>query len=233
MTSPPFRKGSYYNIEGAQYPSVTTILRVINKPALITWLQKRAAEKALEDPATYDTPQKVLAALELDKDAAGQRGSNVHAIAHEYVRFVKGEIPREALRPYEEDPYFPAIVSFFETMRPDIAASELTVFNTEHVYAGTLDLLAVMQDGKRYVIDWKTSKAVYPEFGLQVEAYRMCDGAIVPGDPPTLEKWDGPLAEAGAVVLLRPDGTFQWVKVPADFEIFLAALELYRWQSGE
>lgn len=233
MTSPPFRKGAYYNIEGVKYPSVTTILRVINKPALITWLQKRAAEKALEDPAVYDTPQKVMAALELDRDSAGQRGSTAHAVAHEYVRFLKKEITEDDLRPYQDDPYYPAIVSFFETLKPEIIASELTVFNREHVYAGTLDLLATMQDGKRYVVDWKTAKAVWPEYSLQIEAYRQCDGAIVPGDPSTLEKWDGPLAEAGAVVLLKPNGTFQFHKVPADFEVFLAALALYRWQSND
>lgn len=232
MTAPPLRKGSVYRIEGVEYPSVTSILRVIAKPALMTWLQKQAAKKALEDPQTYFTPEKVLAALELDKDAAGQRGSNVHAIAHEYVRFLKGEIPADDMRKYETDPYYPAIVSFFETMKPEIIASELTVFNRQHVYAGTLDLLAVLGDGKRYVLDWKTAKAVWPEYGLQIEAYRNCDGAAVPGDPPTVEKWDGPIADAGAVVLLKPDGTFQFHKVSVEFQTFLAALELYRWQNG-
>ena len=88
-------------------------------------------------------------------------------------------------------------------MKPDVIASEITVFNREHLYAGTLDLLAVMPDGKRYVIDWKTAKAAWPEYSLQIEAYRMADGAVVPGDPPTVEKWDGPIADAGAVAALK------------------------------
>lgn len=37
-------------------PSVTTVLNVIAKPALLTWAAKQGAKAVLMDPVKYDTP---------------------------------------------------------------------------------------------------------------------------------------------------------------------------------
>ena len=51
-------------------------------------------------------------------------------------------------------------------------ATELTIASMLHRYAGTLDALATV-DGKLTLVDFKTSKAIYPEVWLQIAAYKL------------------------------------------------------------
>ena len=48
--------------------------------------------------------------------------------------------------------------------------SEQRIYNRYDRYAGTVDCIAHLND-VRTVIDWKTSKGIYPEYHLQVAAY--------------------------------------------------------------
>lgn len=48
---------------------------------------------------------------------------------------------------------------------------EKTIYSVKHRYAGTMDLLA-MVDGKLTLLDWKTSSGIYPENFLQSVAYQ-------------------------------------------------------------
>lgn len=212
------RKEGHYNIDGKLYPSVTTILRVIAKPALTSWLQRQAAEKALL--GDYDTAEKVLAAMALERDRSGDRGSDVHRIAQSWASGISVD-----LLPGPQA-FVPAVQTFFRVVRPKVVATELTVYNTIHEYAGTLDLLADI-GGQRYVVDYKTSKQVYREHGLQVEAYRMCNRVVDRNDIPLLAS--GTIADRGAVVLFKNNGTFTFNETNEDFGAFLSAKRLWEW----
>jgi RecB family exonuclease len=96
----------------------------------------------------------------------------------------------------------------------------------EQGYAGTADLIARVGP-KTFVIDYKTGKAVYPEARLQVEAYRQCTMLILK-DGTRISMY--PMAEAGAVVLFKDDGTFSWTETTADHTAFLAAMILFLWR---
>jgi hypothetical protein len=50
--------------------------------------------------------------------------------------------------------------------------SESTVWSEANGFAGTLDLLVMTEEGIT-VLDWKTSKAIYPEARLQIGAYAL------------------------------------------------------------
>ena len=54
-------------------------------------------------------------------------------------------------------------------MRPLLA--EQRIYNTALGYAGTVDLVAYVSD-RLTIVDYKTSKAVYAEYRLQIAAYR-------------------------------------------------------------
>jgi ATP-dependent exoDNAse (exonuclease V) beta subunit len=56
--------------------------------------------------------------------------------------------------------------------KPEIIATETTIFSDIHGYAGTVDCICRI-DGVPYVIDFKTSKQVWHEYELQISAYRV------------------------------------------------------------
>src|SRR5207249_5712146 len=117
-------------------------------------------------------------------------------VAEEYAKaIIKGTQDQFT----SENPYFGSIKAFFEQMRPEVYFVEVVLVNTKEVYAGTCDLIAKLGN-KLFVIDWKTSKAVYDEYPLQVEAYRRCDMMILENGDRLTEQPQ--MAESGGVVLL-------------------------------
>ncbi len=227
----PTRKAGQYLVDGIQYPSVTTILKVVDKPALLKWAAKMGAKAVLSDPVLYDTPEAAAGAIyemnKKDGQTATERGTEAHKVAENYAKaVVKGTA--DAFK--SDNPYFPAVRSFFDTMKPEIYFIEVILVNTKEVYAGTADLIAKLGN-RLFIIDWKTSKFVYDEMPLQVEAYRRCDMLI---DSMTGERLvDQPqIADAGGVVLLRDNGTFQWTETAGDFGAFLAAKILWLWKQS-
>jgi hypothetical protein len=74
-----------------------------------------------------------------------------------------------------------AFLAFLEWEKENIGAylaSELVVINKVHGYGGTIDAVARLKDGKTYVIDFKSSNGFWPEYPLQLAAYR---GALESG----------------------------------------------------
>src|SRR5258706_9744366 len=74
---------------------------------------------------------------------------------------------------------FGAFVTLFSTVRPGILASEQVIFSPTYRYAGTYDALLEI-DGKRYIVDFKTTNAgrkapqgIYPEYFIQLGAYAL------------------------------------------------------------
>lgn len=225
MTEVPKRRMGYYEIDGRFLPSVTTVLKVIDKPALLRWSAMQAAKAVLTDPVKYSTPEKAAAAIYEVGDVAMNRGSEVHKVAEAYADFY---VMGRASEFMSDNPYFPAIKAFFDTMRPEVIYKEVRLVNLEQGYAGTADLIARVGP-KTFVIDYKTGKAVYPEARLQVEAYRQCTMVILP-DGTRINMH--PIAEAGAVVLFKDDGTFSWTETSADHTAFLAAMILFLWRES-
>src|SRR5450631_2593295 len=45
-------KSRFYNVKGKEYPSVTTILSAIGRPALVNWAAKVERQMVLEESAT-------------------------------------------------------------------------------------------------------------------------------------------------------------------------------------
>jgi hypothetical protein len=63
-----------------------------------------------------------------------------------------------------------SFVDFWTTHKPELHASEIHLLNHTHKYAGTCDLV-MMIDGKRYLLDIKTSNSVHTSYNLQLAAY--------------------------------------------------------------
>ena len=240
MTNPKFSKtsdsGRYYDIpgyEGTTFYSVTTALNAISKPALVPWAAKQVAERAMDNadmfmPVMTKTAAKELLAFlkaapsEYTK-AAQERGTAVHKACEEYS--YGDEIPDT-----EIGRYVAAYADFLFNEGADILAKEMTVFNPDNSYAGTLDAIVNM-GGKNYVMDLKTG-GVYPSASLQMAAYASATH-YVDGAGRT-HRQETPID--GAFVLeLKPNKyKIHYMDVSEDqLDVFLAALQLSIWNNED
>jgi hypothetical protein len=218
------RRDGYYHVNGEKYPSVTTILQVLNKPALVSWAAKTAAGLVLEDPEKYSTAEAAASGIYSARDSAGSRGTTVHSIAESYThgRPLKVEQVAPSLQGFAR-----AVRGFWEITQPKPVLCEACLVSTIHRYAGRTDLIAEM-GGEMVIVDFKTGKGVYAEAALQLSAYRAADKVWADG-----QLTDAPATSAAFVVLLGSDGAWSLHKQPEiPIEVFVAAKRLWEWQKG-
>jgi len=114
------------------------------------------------------------------KSSAGNKGSKIHQaieslLKGKEVRMREKFLNRETLQEEEltVDEY-EAIMSFvdwYNETNPEIVGTEQVVFNDEYGYAGTVDLICRIGD-QLYIIDFKTGQSIWPEYELQISAYK-------------------------------------------------------------
>lgn len=170
-----------YTINGEIVPGVTSILRIINKPSLIQWAADMASKywrdnytTVAENSALYENGRK---AYLTKSEAATDLGSLVHWATEVYDR--TGEVIEF------EDEVAAGMLARYINWRLETGWKVLfieqivaSVNNTICKYAGTIDRLFEMPNGKLAVIDFKTSKVsafsqkgVYEDYPLQNAAY--------------------------------------------------------------
>ena len=242
MTSPALavsingvRRYKHPNRHGGQpvYASVTHTVKAMPAPALIQWAAKVTAERAVERSETWltmpaDEAVKWLkSAPNQQRDAGGARGTE----AHSYIEHLLGGGKIDAANGYEK-----AAAAFIRDFRPVSELVEQTIFNETHLFAGTFDWLGRLEAApelKRCLLDWKTSRGVYAEHMVQlVGGYAM--GAEYYLDESLQEiQWQPP--DSAAVVLLKPNATYQVMQVPLDqrlSRVFRACLEVRKFEAA-
>lgn len=178
-----------YFYEGKAYPSVTGILKVLDKSdALIGWAARETAEAAVgmmqgEDPLYWPlaTLQKtvgdegVVKALTARKnwkrDEAAQLGTAVHGYADDHIN--GRDVPTTLSKPITDR--VQAYAAWWASSGWTLRTSEAMVIHPAFGYGGTLDLLARDRDGKTVLADIKTGKGVYREAVLQLTAYSLAE----------------------------------------------------------
>ena len=154
----------YVTPEGMKYPSVTTILSAINKPALVNWAAKEerklvlSALRKLMDSLPKDKKTSRLqfmgmleesighekAATKL-KNKAGDIGSEIHAMAEWVLRKeLKQEVGPEPELSEEATNGFVAWDDWRQRTNLVPILIEQTVYSDKYKYAGTLDLFCEM-----------------------------------------------------------------------------------------
>lgn len=111
---------------------------------------------------------------------AGNKGTKVHQAIHSLLlgnevhmddklpNADTGEPEEITLEEYEAVMSF---VEWFQETKPEVFASELVVFNEEHTFAGTLDLICKI-NGEIWLWDYKTSAEIYPSHEAQISSYK-------------------------------------------------------------
>jgi hypothetical protein len=211
-------------------PSVTSILQVVAKPALVRWAAKITATEAVEHL------DRLLDLVSLDRDAAvdwlsrtpdrvKRRAAETGTGAHLAAELLAGGQPAEGTP--ETEPLVRQLRRFLDDVQPEFLFNEVPVYAPRAGYAGTADCFCKI-GGEHVLLDIKTSKAIYPEYALQISAYAhaefigMPDGTEVPVPP----------VEKAYIVHVTATG---WRLVPVDigpetFNAFLGALAIFRWQ---
>jgi hypothetical protein len=218
------------------FPGVTSVLRIIDKPAIVGWAKRETARCAVDN---YDFVQDLIsrggkpaavswlsAIPDFQRDIAGDLGSAVHRLAEDISRNRKVDITAEQL------PYVEAYRAFLTDYRPTFKSLERMVFS-EKGYGGTFDWLATIDGLGLGLGDTKTSKAIYPETALQLAGLKNADHIGLPNDP---KRYRMPKVRWTAVLHLRPElyakgyRLVQFSVTDAEYEAFLSALSLTRWR---
>jgi len=169
-----------YEKNGIEYPSVTTVLGILDKSGALTWWAAGCAVDYIKNNLDkIQNPDGAHAIDQIFKDAKGaftktsekalDTGTQVHNAIERYIkekRDLTGELTSEIQNG------FLAFLEWESKNHVVWEKSELEIVSTKYGYAGTADAIAVV-NGHRYLIDFKTSKAVYDEYRMQLAAYLL------------------------------------------------------------
>ncbi len=209
----------YRNSAGEIVPSVTTVLGVLAKPALIIWANRMGL--AGIDTTTYRDEAAAVGKLAhhlIECHLAGQEPDLSGATPEQL------EMAQHGLR---------AVIKWQERtgFRP-ISVEAAMVHETEG-YGGTIDALGTFPGVRKVLVDFKTSGDIYPEHRYQVSAYyRMATQDIPHGG------WHPDMDVRILRIPRGPRGSFAEEILSAEqlergFAIFRACLEIYRLRREE
>lgn len=148
----------YKLADGTAVPGATTITGLLNKPFLITWANRLGLEGI--DSTKY-------------RDEAAAIGTLAHAMVQAHLQQEVLDVSQYA--PNQIDLAENAILSYLEweknhTVEPIVC--EIPMVSESKKYGGTVDCYCRL-DGIPTLLDFKTGKAIYDEYFVQLSAYEM------------------------------------------------------------
>ena len=154
-------------------------------------------------------------------------GKAVHLMTELYDREELDEVTLDdVLKPYLE-----GYKLFLEREGFVIESIEEMVYSKKYRYAGKLDRIGLLQKGKGKlkkwvwaVVDYKTGAIATPDIGVQLAAYQ--NAAL----EQTTRVWAEPPRHRASVRILPYDYRLDWWEDKADWQTFLACLQLKNWR---
>jgi len=177
------KRGHKYLLDGQPVKGVTTLIGSgMPKPALPYWSAKLVAEYVYDNFANLPNlisreREEAVKFLKMipwnQRDKAGARGTEIHAIAETIIHGGEAEVAGEFAQ------YVNGYVEWLDQWEVIPVLTEKVVANRVHGYAGTFDAILKFGNGplagKTYLCDWKTSAGVYGEMAMQIAAYANAD----------------------------------------------------------
>ncbi len=148
----------YYNKAGTLLPGVTTILGVLNKPALVPWANNLGL--AGINVREYVDALALIGTIGHEMICAHNRGVPFQSNGHPAELIDKAENCFLSYLAWEKQ----------HKVEPILCESQLT--SERYGFGGTVDMYAKV-DGVDTIVDYKTGKSIYPEHIYQVAAYRQ------------------------------------------------------------
>jgi hypothetical protein len=161
------------------FPSVTTVMDVAGKPAVIQWLQNELLLAALNTPfhphefEADDWKKLMLRNMRAKSEKAAARGTDIHNKLEKY--FTTGEIDKK-----DKKYLIPVIEIINDTFPNSSWIAEARFTNKKYGYSGCIDLHKVAnKNDKAIIIDFKTKDKTnlkdfvqYDEHKMQLAAYQ-------------------------------------------------------------
>lgn len=201
---------NYKNGKGQRVPGTTTVIGQNlgwNKQQLMWW----ANQEGLAGRNHRDTSQR-----------AADAGTIAHYLIECDIRKLKPDCSKwEKELVDKAETCFLNYLHWKDTMRFEPDEPELSLVSEKHQYGGTLDCPCII-NGKHSLFDWKTSGGVYPDYVIQIMAYKNLWEENFPAKPLT-----------GGIYLLRIDkedaswAFHYWQDVPDAWEAFKHLRELH------
>ena len=200
-------------------PSVTGVLSILAKPRVNAWAMDLMAKRIVDNYEPGMDLGEVMALVDEAKRAhleesrkATETGSEVHDWIEAFISGSVVELPEDekARRAVER------FMEWWDGIDAEPLLSEEIVAHPELGYAGKIDLL--LNDGT--LVDFKTSRALYREYELQLGGYALA-----------LEAWYEVKAERGLLVRLGKDGAFEVreVELAQPTRLFSHLVEVYHY----
>jgi hypothetical protein len=198
----------YKNKNGDIVPGVTTITGILNKPSLVPWANKLG-----------------LQGIEVGKyvDNLAEVGTCAHYLIECHVKNQEPNL--DDYTPNQIDMAENAFLKYLSWEKEnkfELLDSELQLVSDRYNYGGTCDMYCML-NGKKTLIDLKTSKGCFAEHHLQVSAYKA------------LLEESGREVEDVRILRVGRDETegfddIKVVKADKRFELFLHCLAIYQLQ---
>jgi hypothetical protein len=194
---------------GERVPSVTTVLGILDKPALIQWAWSLGMKG--------EDYQKV-------RDNAADIGTLAHGMVMAHLTGT--EFDKSEYSPADVDKAENSLIKYWDWEKGhkiEIIAVEKPMVSEVYKFGGTIDCLA-MVDGDLTLIDHKTGKAIYSEMFYQLAAYKQL-----------LAENGQQIANARILRIGRDDTEGfeerQMIDLDRHFELFKHCLSIYRLQA--
>ena len=126
----------YVDEKGNEYPSITRVLSILNKDAIMAW-RKRVGEEEANRISTK----------------ASKRGTKVHGLIEKFIANEEWNVDVNLLDLQVMKDVTPAI----STSLSEVFAIEKKMYSEHLGVAGTVDCVGIWNN-KRSIIDWKTSR---------------------------------------------------------------------------
>lgn len=195
-----------YDTSWDHLPSVTEVTAILNKPDLVSWYIRSTANQIKE---TSEKAKKI--------------GTLVHKAADLILRKKEFNIETENL--HEVYSCLSGLIAWRKTIDLEVLECELKLKSDILGYKGTLDHV-IKVGNENWLIDWKTSAKVYPEYILQVVAYQKL-----------YEASGGKIDRLFIPLLSKNEGKFTLNEITEStedvFKIFKNLLSIKKWLEGD
>ena len=157
-------KSGYRNAAGERIPGTTTIIgRFKDSGALLWWAfrQGEACERG-EVTGLYDK-----------RDEAADSGTLAHEMVEMHIKGSEFKAPEnvsEKVLTQAENAYL-MYLEWADQSKLEIIEQEMNLVSEEYQFGGTPDAIGMIK-GELCLVDWKTSNGVYPDYLIQLAAYR-------------------------------------------------------------
>lgn len=246
-----------HQLNGRNLTGTSSVLNVLNKPlsywavgialSKLGWMKpnekiggKYVANKKEDRIAAVAkglsiikqlTPEQMLSLMDeaykahaVEAKDSAERGKVRHALCEDYVKaWMAG-------KPLPQSEEISAFTSWAEKSVERFLWSEMNVYSKEYWIGGISDCGAVLKDGKRVIIDFKSSKEAYHSQFLQIAGYDLQiseNGGFTAKGDRVME----PTGVDGYIVFPfgapKPEPVYYWDTKTAK-DVFLSVLKIYR-----